>query len=304
MPPISKLDPFVAAVDALGDAWTFLITREAFFGANRFDDFSKRLRISRTRLSERLKHLVASGLLTRELYQDSPPRYEYRLTQRGLDVYPIALHMIEWGKKWTRIKSDVALRHSDCGHTLGVRAVCRCCGEEVKTEDLIWPPIVPLDQAVTDKSNVRGWKRVVDVASVSTRQDPAEGLLGVVGDRWSMLIIYGALQREFRFREAQAKLGIAHNILSARLKNLVSAGVLERTNPGRQAPYRISSSGEDLLPAILAMRTWAMDHLVDDAAEWNAILHRQCGSNIRTDASCKHCARAVTPRSVLVKAPN
>lgn len=304
MPPSRKLDPFVAAVDALGDAWTFLITREAFFGATRFDDFSKRLRIPKARLSERLKHLVASDLLSRELYQSSPPRYEYRLTERGMDVYPIALNMIEWGKKWTDVRSDVTLLHADCGHSLSVRAVCRTCGDEVRAEDLIWPPIIPLNQAITDESTVRGWKRVVDPASVSTRQDPASGVLNVAGDRWSMLITYGALQRQFRFREAQAKLGIAHNILTARLKSLVAGGVLERADAGKQSPYRISSAGLDLLPSVLALRTWALDHLVDAPEQWNVIRHQPCGANIHTDVWCNHCSTKVTPQSVVVEYPS
>lgn len=300
MPPKS-LDPYVAAVDALGDGWTFLITREAFFGATRFDDFRKQLKIPKARLSERLKHLVTAKLFSREPYQDSPPRYEYRLTQRGFDLYPIALHMIEWGRRRTSLKSDVTLVHAACGHSLSVRAACRCCGEEVRAEDLLWPPIVPLDQTITGTSNVRAWKRMKGVDSVSTRQDPATSVLDVAGDRWSMLIIYGAIQREFKFREAQAKLGIAHNVLSARLKSLVAEGILERPTTGRQAPYRISTEGIDLLPIILAMRTWAIDHLVDNPEGWNAIIHRPCGSNIETDPWCTACSTKVTPESVMIQ---
>ena len=298
-PASPSLDPFVAAVDVIGDAWTFLITREAFFGARKFDDFSRELKISSSRLAERLKHLVALGLFERKQYQASPPRFEYRFTSRGFGVYAIALSMIAWGQKWQSAESDVELVHASCGKPIVPKYVCRDCGEEIRPKDLKWPPIIPLNQALADETSVRGWRKLPNVMSVATRKDPATEVLKVAGDRWSMLIIYGALQREFRFREAHSKLGIAHNILSSRLKALVSEGLLEREDTARQAPYRATKAGQDLLSSVLVTRTWALDHLVDPDRTWNQLIHEPCGSDLRIDIQCAHCGELITPQNVI-----
>ncbi|MEO1305489.1 MAG: helix-turn-helix domain-containing protein [Pseudomonadota bacterium] len=300
-PNSPSLDPFVAAVDVIGDAWTFLITREAFFGASKFDDFASGLKISSSRLTERLKHLVALGLFERKQYQASPPRFEYRFTSRGFGVYAIALSMIAWGQKWRSAESDVELVHASCGKPIVPKYVCRDCGEEIRPQELIWPPIIPLHQALADETSVRGWRKLPDVMSVAARKDPATEVLKVAGDRWSMLIMYGALQREFRFREAHSKLGIAHNILSSRLKALVSEGLLEREDAARQAPYRATKAGKDLLSTVLVTRTWALDHLIDQDRTWNQIIHTPCGSDLRVDIQCAHCGEVITPQNVIPK---
>lgn len=293
-----QLDPFAAAADQIGDAWTFLITREAFFGARRFEEFCQSMKISRARLSERLKHLVDSGVLERRPYSDAPLRYEYRLTDKGLSIYPIALTLIAWGEKWRSTKSDVALVHRPCGHPLRVRMICRNCGRVVTAEDLVWPPILPLDQVSLTPNDVRGWRKMAGIDDVSARSDPGLETLRIVGDRWSMLIMYGALQTEFRFREAQAKLGIAHNILTERLTHLVQHGVLERTGPTRNAAYRATAAGRGLLDVVLAARTWGLDHVDVDEARWNRLVHKPCGSNIRVDFVCAECHQRVSARDV------
>lgn len=298
-----RLDPFVAAVDAIGDSWTFLITREAFFGAQRFDQFSSKLNISKSRLSERLKHLVATEIFGRSQYETAPPRFEYLLTPKGRAIYPIALTMIDWGKKWGKAKSDVELIHTPCGHPLRPISACRACGEEVAPQDIVWPPIIPLDQAILDTANVRGWRKMSDISGVSQRKDPAIKALSAAGDRWSMLIMYGAQQRDFRFREARAKLGIADNILSSRLHDLVANGLLERTDVSKQAAYRATEAGLGMLQTVLATRTWAEDQLVEGQDQWNAMTHKSCGATLRTDITCAHCGEVVEPQHIVVR-PN
>ena len=298
--PLPPLDPFVAAVDVIGDAWTFLITREAFFGATRFDEFASGLKISSSRLAERLKHLVTLGLFERVPYETAPPRYRYLFTQRGLGIYAIALSMIAWGQKWRTTESDVELIHANCGHPIVPTYNCRNCGETVRAEDIRWPPIVPLSQVLLDETSVRGWRKMPNVMSVASRKDPATEVLKAIGDRWSMLIMYGAQQKAFRFREAQSKLGIAHNILSARLKSLVADGLLERVDDSKQAPYRATAAGFDLLKTILVTRSWAIDFL-DTDRPWAEVTHAPCGAHLRVDLHCAHCSEKIKPQDVTVR---
>src|SRR5258708_40307820 len=90
-----------AAVSAIGEKWTFLILREAFNGVRRFDDMRRRTQAPRQVLSDRLSRLVADGMLRRVPYQErgQRARHEYRLTQKGLDLYPVLVALMEWGGK-------------------------------------------------------------------------------------------------------------------------------------------------------------------------------------------------------------
>ena len=125
-------------LEILGDRWTFLILREAFFGVRRFDAFQKQLRIARNILTDRLKHLLRHEILEKQQYEKHPPRYEYRLTERGLDLYGIVLAFIRWGDRWLAEDAGppLLLTHSRCGHKLRPAMVCTRCGEEARAHDI------------------------------------------------------------------------------------------------------------------------------------------------------------------------
>jgi DNA-binding HxlR family transcriptional regulator len=83
----------------IGDRWTLLVLRDCFLGIRRFEQFQERLGVTRQVLSDRLRRLVDHGILSREPYQDRPPRHEYRLTPKGRDLYPVMLSLLAWGDK-------------------------------------------------------------------------------------------------------------------------------------------------------------------------------------------------------------
>ena len=95
--------PIARALDKVGDSWTLLIVREALEGARRFEEFRGNLGISDNTLSRRLGALVDLGVLERQPYRESPPRYEYLLTQRGRDLVDVLNALGEWGEKWTEV---------------------------------------------------------------------------------------------------------------------------------------------------------------------------------------------------------
>jgi len=88
------------ATDILGDWWTPLVLREAFYGTRRFDDFVDHLGIGRNILTERLKRLTDEGILTKVAYQERPARYEYRLTDKGRDLFGVLAMLHRWGNDW------------------------------------------------------------------------------------------------------------------------------------------------------------------------------------------------------------
>jgi len=121
------------ALSIVGDRWTTLIIRDAFVGIRRFDDFQKNLGITRHRLADRLERLVEERVFERRAYQSKPVRYEYRLTAKGRDLYPVILMLKDWGDKWL-IGPDgppTVHRHTGCGHVIRPRLVCPECGEPV-----------------------------------------------------------------------------------------------------------------------------------------------------------------------------
>jgi DNA-binding HxlR family transcriptional regulator len=118
-------------VDLLGDAWTPLIVRDAFYGARRFDEFQSGLGIARNTLADRLRRLVDEGLMHKQLYLTEPRRYEYLLTEKGRDFFAVLAVMSQWGDRWLAGDEGppVTYHHNTCGHDTQPTVVCEVCRE-------------------------------------------------------------------------------------------------------------------------------------------------------------------------------
>jgi DNA-binding HxlR family transcriptional regulator len=126
------------SVNVLGDHWNLLIIRQACLGTRRFDDFQAALGTGRNILSQRLARLVDEGLFDRVPYQDNPPRHEYRLTDKGREVYPILAAMAAWGDKWLTGDegTPLVLHHTACDHDMHARVVCSECDEALDVREV------------------------------------------------------------------------------------------------------------------------------------------------------------------------
>jgi DNA-binding HxlR family transcriptional regulator len=115
-------------LDILGDRWSFIVLREVFQGIRRFDDLTVRTSIPRAVLTERLRRLVDAGILRREPYREpgARSRSEYRLTEKGLDLYPVLLALQSWGDRYLADPEGPPIEfvHRDCGERL--QLVMRC----------------------------------------------------------------------------------------------------------------------------------------------------------------------------------
>lgn len=125
-------------MEILGERWTFLILREAFYGVRRFSEMQRNLGIARNILSTRLQTLVGAGILQRVRYQEEPERYEYRLTEAGRDLYPAIVALMRWGDRQLQSETGppVILRHNPCGHEADPILVCSHCHEELDPHDV------------------------------------------------------------------------------------------------------------------------------------------------------------------------
>lgn len=139
----SELECSVArTLEHIGERWTILIVRDAFFGIRRFDEFQASLGIARNILTTRLTALVDNGVMRKERYQDHPPRFEYRLTEKGRDLIPVLTALLAWGDRWDADDGDpIALIHTTCGNVMHTRSVCEHCREDVDAFNLSIDPV-------------------------------------------------------------------------------------------------------------------------------------------------------------------
>jgi DNA-binding HxlR family transcriptional regulator len=127
-----------AAASIVGDRQTLLVLRESFLRVRRFGELQRNTGLARNILADRLQTLVGNGILERREYQQRPQRFEYRLTQKGLDLYPILLGLMEWGAKHEAGKEGnlVEVRHIACGHVGQPHLACPGCGAPVTARDM------------------------------------------------------------------------------------------------------------------------------------------------------------------------
>ena len=126
------------ALSVFGDRWTMLILRNAFMGIRRFDDFQRSLGLTRHVLSERLKRLVEHGILAKVPYVARQERFEYQLTEKGVELYPVMLSMVQWADKWMDmgLGKPVEFIHKSCAKPLNTKMVCVECEQAVHIKDV------------------------------------------------------------------------------------------------------------------------------------------------------------------------
>ncbi|MFF7181702.1 winged helix-turn-helix transcriptional regulator [Streptomyces sp. NPDC008121] len=139
------------ALEVVGERWTLLVVRDAFYGVRRYNDFLVHLGAPRAVLAARLQALVEAGVLDKRRYQESPPRDEYVLTDRGLALWPVLRSLSRWGRD--EVPGALPVRHfhhADCGTELGSYGECPACGVPVPPADVEMRPGAGLDPDPSD----------------------------------------------------------------------------------------------------------------------------------------------------------
>ena len=132
------LDCSVAkALEVIGERWSLLIVRAVMHGNRRFGEMQESLGIARNVLSARLQRLVDEDILERRAYPESPPRYEYFLTQKGLDLWPALIALLNWGDRYSPSPEGPRrlIVHKQCGGTVSERGICESCGKVLTARD-------------------------------------------------------------------------------------------------------------------------------------------------------------------------
>ena len=151
--------PAARALESVGDWWSILILRDALQGLTRFDEFQKNLGVAPNILTRRLKHLTDEGLFERRLYSERPPRYEYVLTDKGRDFFPVLMALFTWGNRHLP-PEEVAMRLADpvTGEDRDPLLIDRVTGRAFHPEDTILVPGPAADDAVHERiAQMKAW---------------------------------------------------------------------------------------------------------------------------------------------------
>ena len=134
---VSHMNCSVArTLDIVGEWWTLLIVRNLLLGQRRFEEIQSDLGIARNILSDRLTTLVARGIVDRVRYMEHPERFEYTLTEKGRDLFPVIAALMQWGDRWAAPDGPPMVFRHTCGHNGHAQVTCSECGESMRLESV------------------------------------------------------------------------------------------------------------------------------------------------------------------------
>ncbi|MEJ3747279.1 helix-turn-helix domain-containing protein [Actinomycetes bacterium KLBMP 9797] len=129
------------ALEVVGERWTMLVVRDAFYGVRRFSDFRAHLDIPRAVLADRLATLTAAGILAKQRYRETPPRDEYVLTERGRELWSVVYPLMQWGDRHLANAGTMRIfEHTPCGARLDQTGGCPDCGRLVPPDEVTIRP--------------------------------------------------------------------------------------------------------------------------------------------------------------------
>ena len=286
------MDPIFRTADVVGDAWSWLVMREALlYRVSRFDHFQNRLGVARSTLTRRLTQLTAGGLLSRDTGPDYLP------TEAGRDFIGCLLVAKRWGDQWCFAPSETPQPaiHVSCGHQLIAVLQCGACHERLTARAVTAQQRSPQVRPAQQGGGRKGRSPDLELLE-RTRICSITRALTVAGDLWGSLIIRECFFGTRRFDDFQRRLDIAPNILSARLRRLVQLDMLTKvqyeTWPIRHE-YRLTERGLDYYHVPLAMHTWGVRWLGATASD-PQLSHKPCGSDLQPDLACASCLQGIT----------
>ena len=150
--------------------------------------------------------------------------------------------------------------------------------------------------------------RMGRTADYSRQSCTIAATLEIIGDPWTLLVIRDAFTGVSRFEQWQERLGLARNVLAARLKTLVQHGVLEPRLYSERPPrneYVLTAKGKDLYAVLVTLHAWGNKHVYGENESGFDMVHKTCGHSLMPRIACGHCGDVAKPRDIsLVRADN
>lgn len=299
--PLEPGGPNAIAVanGVLADEWSLWIIRMALRGASHYTDWLKLGPIPGTALTTRLAALVDAGVLTKNRYSDRPVRYEYLLSPRGRQVWPILISMWAWERTWVNDEEvDLPrMRHTTCGQFTDPVLTCDSCRAVIRWRE------------VDGKIGPSGdWSRNLQTTARRQRsrndKRPSEVInetMELIGNRWSIAILGAAFLGVTRFSEFQKRLSASPTIIADRLSVFADLGVLRQVPTAERADwmeYRLTPKGLAFMPIVLLVIQWG--HRWFRAPDGPALImhHATCASDLHVILTCSGCHEPLRGHSI------
>jgi DNA-binding HxlR family transcriptional regulator len=287
----------------MGDKWSLLILRDVFLGVRRFGDLRRLSGAARGTLTSRLNALVAIGILYRNPYHQSPTRYEYRLTDKGLALYPVVMMLWSWQSKWGGRGSPLPrLIHKACGKVTVPELACAHCLMQIDPREVGFSPGPGLGGRTAQPA---GYRRRECLSGKGDADAAFADAIDIVGDQWAPRVLAAIMYRARRYDDMQRALGVATNILADRLQRLVRSGVVQRTCYQRRPlryEYKLTPKGLDLYGFTAALHSWTEKWAAGPGGPVLILRHLPCGKRLKTELVCPCCHRRLGPRDVSMDA--
>lgn len=276
-------------LNLIGDPWSLQILRAAFQGIYRFQDFQSLLKIPRQTLMMRLVRLTDNAIFYKKPVKHNRVVYEYHLTPKGLDLYPLMVGIWRWHSRWHLDESilPAKLYHRGCGNSLEPVLRCVHCHETLKPGAVEFHSVLNSSVQFAERSSRRArilneWEQLGDnfLAVV------------VIGDGWSILVLNAVLRGIHNYDALQKNLSISSNVLSARLKTLVSLHLLRQqknTQDGRMQDYTPTEKAQDIFPLIISLIHWGDRWLAGSEGPPDLLRHTSCGQLLVPELCCMAC---------------
>lgn len=296
------------ALQVLGDAWVLRILRSSFRGSRRFSDFMRSLEVSRAVLTDRLNRLCKDELLHKIEQPGAHP--EYRLTERGLDLWSVYIAMWKWETHWgTGVDTSAQMHdkprslliHTGCGHAIDPIYQCAQCAAEISPFDTYVSETTdstvskrPISQML--KSEEPSRKRYRKSSSGDRSTLPT--LQKVYGDRWNASLMASAFRGHKTFSELSNATGIWPSALTDRLEELQSMGMLRaQSYAGSRQEYRLTRAAMATFPITLELIRWGDQWLPPQGPHFQ-IMHRPCMHVLHAHWHCPLCKDALQRQTV------
>jgi DNA-binding HxlR family transcriptional regulator len=309
--PVTMLDaggPNAIAVTTgiVGDEWTLWIVQMALnAGFTHYNDWLRAGPISSSVLTARLARLVEIGIFDRIRYTARPPRYDYRLTPRGRQMWPILVTMWAWEQRWVDHpeRPMPLMRHAGCGCLFAPVVVCNACGEPGSAAD------------------VRGrfgpsWSWERSTPSAATRRRARSGsrphelvtqTMAVIGNRWSAALLNSAFLGATRFGEFEQQMGAPPTIVADRLRTFCELGFLDQS-PSAQRPdwvtYHLTPKGQAFFPVVAEAVEWGQRWFHSPEGHALEQEHVPCGHEFHPRLICDQCHGRLRGKDVQVDRDN
>jgi DNA-binding HxlR family transcriptional regulator len=275
----------------IGDEWTLWIIQTALSpGISRYNDWLRAGPISSSVLTARLASLVDVGVLERVAYTAHPPRFDYRLTPRGEQMWTILLTIWTWERRWVHDAAHPLppIRHRRCGNIFDPIVVCADCAAQTTVRDVTagfgpawsWPRSIP---SSATRRRARDGARPRELVAQTMK---------VIGNRWSAALLISAFLGATRFGEFEQQMGAPPTIVADRLRTFCELEFLSQSpHPERQdwATYHLTAKGRAFFPVVAAALEWGQRWFRSPEGRALELTHDDCSAEFHPVLACDKC---------------